>query len=86
MAAGVPVVTAAVGGIPDLGQHALKLVAPGSPGGLADGLNQVLRDTAYRRTLVANGLALVRDRFSSADMCARYRELYDQFAGVSPRI
>lgn len=57
LAAGVPVVSTNVGGIPDLirdGEHGL-LVAPGDPEALSDAIARVLEDAALRARLVARG-------------------------------
>jgi glycosyltransferase involved in cell wall biosynthesis len=57
LAAGIPVVSTNVGGIPDLivdGEQGL-LVAPGDPRALAEAIARILEDSALRARLVARG-------------------------------
>jgi glycosyltransferase involved in cell wall biosynthesis len=77
MAAGVPVVASAVTGVSSLGGDAVELVRAGSSTALVDGLLHVLGDEERRRKLIAAGVALTRERFSAARMCAAYRNLYE---------
>jgi glycosyltransferase involved in cell wall biosynthesis len=85
MAAGVPVVASAVGGLVGLAPGALHLVAPGSADALAAGLRQVLRDEDLRRSMVAAGAQLMADRFSARRMWSQYEELYSRLgAGQRP--
>ncbi|WP_028642307.1 glycosyltransferase [Nocardioides sp. URHA0020] len=76
LAAGVPVVASAVGGIPVLGPHAVELVTPGRADALADGVRRLLDDPRRRRDLTTAGPLLVRERFSSARMQSDYLEVY----------
>lgn len=76
MAAGVPTVVSAVGGLPDALPGAACLVEPGSAAALADGIRTVLADAALRDRLVAAGSALVAERYGLAPMLAAYRALY----------
>lgn len=76
MAAGVPVVASAVAGLSSFGSDAVELVQPGSPAALADGLRHVLFDDQWRRSLVAAGVRLTRERFAPDQMWRRYRSLY----------
>jgi glycosyltransferase involved in cell wall biosynthesis len=72
MAAGVPVVSTAVSGIPELvqsGQNGL-LVAPDDPAALADAMHRVHKDPALRAQLVASGRLTVTERFDG-DRLAR---------------
>jgi glycosyltransferase involved in cell wall biosynthesis len=70
MAAGVPVVASAVGGIPDQVRHGKEglLVAPGDPGALGDALLRLLRDPAYARSLGEAGRERAASEFSYANM------------------
>jgi glycosyltransferase involved in cell wall biosynthesis len=75
LAAGLPVVTTRITGVPELvedGRTGL-LVPPARPQALADALQRVLEDADLRRTLQVNGLEAVRAGFDSAD-CARELE------------
>ncbi|GAA4752237.1 glycosyltransferase family 4 protein [Nocardioides endophyticus] len=77
LAAGVPVVASAVGGLPQLGDDAVELVAPRRPDALAAGVRRVLDDPARRDALVSAGRALVEQRFSSARMQSDYESVYE---------
>jgi glycosyltransferase involved in cell wall biosynthesis/predicted O-methyltransferase YrrM len=74
LAAGVPVVASAVGGLPAALGDAACLVEPGSAAALADGITRVLSDGDYRAHLVAAGRELTRTRFSAQVMLDAYRE------------
>lgn len=76
--AGVPVVTTAVGGVPDVvtEQEAI-LVEPDSPSALARGIREALdakRDDVLRRS--ACGIARIRSQFASGPWLAGYERLY----------
>lgn len=72
MAAGVPVVSTAVGGIPELLEdgRAGLVVAPGDAAGLASALDRVLGDADLAARLGAAGRAAVAARHD-VDACAR---------------
>ena len=55
MAAGVPVVAAAAGAIPEVLGDAALLVDPTDVTALADGIEQLLHDDTLRATLVERG-------------------------------
>lgn len=72
MAAGLPVVATAVGGVPELvvdGETGL-LVAPGDIGGLARAIDAVLADDRLRRRLGMAGRLRLKQHFS-LDRCVR---------------
>jgi glycosyltransferase involved in cell wall biosynthesis len=77
MAAGVPVVTTQVGGVPDVVSPAEAiLVRSDDPGGLAAGIRAVYDDpTAARRRASAAATRLLRD-FSIAPWLDRYEMVY----------
>jgi glycosyltransferase involved in cell wall biosynthesis len=78
MAAGLPVVASAVGGVAELvvdGETGL-LVPPANPGRLAEALQRLLRDPALRRRLGAAGLARARERFDLRALQSAHLELY----------
>jgi len=81
MGAGVAIVASAVGGLRAALRDAACLVTPGSAQALADGINRVLSDAGYRRTLAARGTTLVDSRFGLPRMLgaylSSYRELLD---------
>lgn len=81
MAAGVPVVASAVGGIETGTDGAARLVLPGSAGALAGELAALLADPAARDELAARGRAVVEARYSPDAMYNRYRALYASLAG-----
>ena len=78
MAAGVPVVASAVGGIPQLGADAVELVEPHRADALAAGVRRLLDDPVRRQHLVTGGIELVQQRFSSARMQSEYAEVYER--------
>ncbi len=79
MAAGVPVVTTRVGGVPDVVSPAeAVLVRSDDPGGLAAGIRAVYDDpVAARRRASAAAARLMRD-FSVAPWLERYETVYAQ--------
>ena len=84
MAAGVPLVAARVGGLADMltdGKTAL-LVPPDDPAALAAALSRLQSDSHLRQKLIANALALVRDRYALPPMLDTIAEVYREVAGV----
>jgi len=78
MAAGLPVVASAVGGMPELvvdGETGL-LVAPGDPEALAAALSRLARDPLLRGRLGAAGRARAERHHSLQDMRRRHADLY----------
>ena len=68
-AAGVPLITAKVGGIPEIfGPDSADLVPPGDPAALARAIGLVLRDLAGQRAAGARLRARVRETFSAQAM------------------
>jgi len=80
LAAGVPVVASAVGGIPEAIEDGATglLVPPGDPGALAAALGSVLKDPESARRRAAAGRALVAARFSRDRMMGRLTALYGE--------
>jgi glycosyltransferase involved in cell wall biosynthesis len=78
MAAGVPVVATAVGGIPELVAHGETglLVESGRPEALAAALDELLSDPARAEALGRAGRERVRERFSREQMLAATSSLY----------
>lgn len=83
MAAGVPVVASAVGGIEVGTAGAARLVLPGSAGALAGELTALLEDPAARAALAERGRAVVAARYSPDAMYSRYRALYASLSTVA---
>lgn len=78
MAMGVPVVTTAISGIPELiddGRHGL-LVPPRDAGALADALARVLGDDALHARLAAGGRQQICERFDSRRTTVALHELF----------
>jgi glycosyltransferase involved in cell wall biosynthesis len=78
MAAGVPVVASAVGGIPDVVKHGVNglLVAPGDAVDLLRALRRVLRDPQLAAALGAAGRETVRARFAPEQVLAQLGGVY----------
>jgi glycosyltransferase involved in cell wall biosynthesis len=83
MAAGVPVVASAVGGIPDQIRHDKEglLVPPGDTGALGDALLELLRDPDRARRLGEAGRRRAASQFSHATMVRRIEEIYRDVLG-----
>lgn len=78
MAAGLPVVATAVGGLPEMvreGDTGL-LVPPRDPEALADRLRRLLDDPGLARDMGARGRVLARARFSTEAMVGHVTDLY----------
>jgi glycosyltransferase involved in cell wall biosynthesis len=80
MAAGVPVVAARSGGIPDLidDEHSGVLVAPQDPGALADALARLISDPGLRARLAAQARLRVTEEFSIARMARGNLSVYEE--------
>lgn len=76
MAAGVPVVAHAVGGLPDVDPAAVALVPPGAAEPLAATVRDLLSDPARRNAQAALARSLVEQRFSSERMWHAYESVY----------
>jgi glycosyltransferase involved in cell wall biosynthesis len=87
MAAGLPVVASAVGGVPEQvadGATGL-LVPPGDPAALASALERLLADPELRRRLGTAGRERVRERFDLAAVRRAHVDLYERvLAGSMP--
>ena len=80
MAAGLPVVTTGVSGIPELvrdGENGL-LVPPDDPAGLADALQRLRRDPQLAARLGAAGRETVRERFDGETLARRLASLFEE--------
>ena len=79
MSAGIPVVAAAAGAVPEVVGDAAIVVAVGDDHGLADGLEQAIYDPAVREDLVARGRSRIA-QYSWADMTRGMIDLYHRMA------
>lgn len=79
MASGLPVVSTAVGGIPDLVQDGVSgtLVPPGDPQRLAEALATYVLDAERTRQHGAAGRVRIEQQYSVSAMLAHYLDLYD---------
>lgn len=83
IASGTPVIGSDVGGIPDIINHGETglLVSQKSEKSLADAIIRLLSDEKLRKTLSANALRLVRDRYSWDKVSAKFTKIYLQVGG-----
>jgi glycosyltransferase involved in cell wall biosynthesis len=86
MAAGLPVVASAVGGIPELIEDGRTgwLVPPQDPEALAGRLRQLLRDPEAQEVMGIAAHARVRECFSAEHMAAEIANIYNGLLCVSP--
>jgi glycosyltransferase involved in cell wall biosynthesis len=83
MACGIPVVAAAVGGVPEIvvdGRSGL-LIPPGDADALGGAIARLLGDDAERGHLAEGALALAREQFDARKSARRHVELYREVAG-----
>jgi glycosyltransferase involved in cell wall biosynthesis len=81
MAAGVPVVASAVGGIPEIvddGITGLLIDAPPRADALADAIARLVDDAELRRRLGAAGEDRFEREFAAAGWAERLRDLYEE--------
>lgn len=80
MACGVPVVSSAISGIPELvdSGHSGLLVPSGEPVAIADALESLARDPGLRRKMGAEGRRKVVRDFNLASGAARMRTLFEE--------
>jgi glycosyltransferase involved in cell wall biosynthesis len=84
-AAGVPVVAAAHGGLPEMlrdGETGL-LVEPGDPVALAEALRDLADDRERSRRIGAAASADVAERFPPERMLERIQQIYDELTGAA---
>ena len=83
LAARVPVVATAAGGVPDVIENGITglLVPPNEPAALAAAIERMLSESALRTRLVAAGSAMVEQNFSIARMARGNLEVYRAVLG-----
>ena len=86
MAAGRPVVSTAVNGVPDLVEHGATglLAARGDVAALAASVGWLLDHPAEAAAMGRQGAARARAGFSAADMCAAIDRCYCDLLGLEP--
>lgn len=85
LAAGVPVVATATGGVPEIVIEGTGLLAPaGAPAELAAALGRLAAEPELARALAARGRARARAEFSLARWCARLDAVYDAALAGAP--
>lgn len=87
MAAGIPVVVTAVGGVPELVEHGQSgfIAESGNTEAFASALLNVARDSAVLRSLGAAAAKRARDKFDHRQMVQAYDELYGKLLLSSDR-
>ena len=86
MAAGVPVIAARVGGVPELvadGRTGL-LVPPEDPQSLADAIERLASDSLLRTRLGTAGLEVARHQYTIAATIEAHEKLYTEIAAPAP--
>lgn len=82
MAAGLPVITRPVGGIPDFFQDGIMgfIVADGAPERLAEGVQTLIEDPERARRMALLNQAYARKRFAASDVARRLNDIYKSLA------
>ena len=80
MAAGIPVVATAVGGIPEIvsDQETALLVPARNPAALAQALERVLRDGCLARDMAARARELIQTRYAPRSRAKSLVDLYER--------
>lgn len=82
MAAGVPVVATAVGGVPDVLQGGIALQVPSDdPSALAGGIARLIADPSAARARSALASRRLTEAYGMDPWLARHRELYAAVLG-----
>ncbi|HKC72263.1 MAG TPA: glycosyltransferase family 4 protein [Terriglobales bacterium] len=84
LAAGVPTVATAVGGVPEMveDRKSALLVPPGDPRAMAEALQRLFTDASLRKNITLNGRELIASRYSPQ---SRARVLMDAYETVVRR-
>lgn len=84
MSAGLPVISTAVGGVPELFEDGVEgvMVQPGDALGFSQAIRLLCQNGEIRRTMGAAGFARARTKFDVAEMVRAYEEVYTMRASV----
>jgi glycosyltransferase involved in cell wall biosynthesis len=82
MAAGLPIVSTAVGGVPELLQNGKEglIVQPGHAEQLSEAMLTLLKDPDLRRAMGAAAAVRAKEKFDVSAMVRAYEELYDEIS------
>lgn len=85
MAAGLPIVSTAAGGVPELLQNGNQgfIVQPGHAEQLSEAMVTVLKNPELRQTMGAAAAARAKEKFDVSAMVRAYEELYDEVSSSS---
>ena len=85
MAAGLPIVSTAAGGVPELLQNGKQgfIVQPGHGEELSEAMVILLKDRDLRRTMGAAAAARAKEKFDVSAMVRAYEDLYDELSAPS---
>jgi glycosyltransferase involved in cell wall biosynthesis len=80
MAAGLPIVSTAVGGVPELLQNGKEgfIVQPGRADELSEAMMTLLRNRGLRRAMGSAAAVRAREKFDVSAMVRAYEQLYDE--------
>lgn len=85
MAAGLPIVSTAVGGVPELLENGSEgfIVQPGHAEQLSEAMVALLKDHELRRAMGAAAAVRAREKFDVSAMVRAYEELYEKISAPS---
>ena len=85
MAAGLPIVSTAAGGVPELLQNGKQgfIVQPGHAEQLTEAMMTLFKDRELRRAMGAAAAARAKEKFDVSAMVRAYEELYDEISAPS---
>src|SRR5712664_2174102 len=87
MAAGLPIVSTAAGGVPDLFENGKEdfIVQPGDLQGLGKSMNSLLKYQAARESMGAAAASRARENFDVSNMVRAYEQVYEDLVAQSDR-
>jgi glycosyltransferase involved in cell wall biosynthesis len=87
MASGLPTVSTAAGGVPNLFENGKEgfLVAPGDLQGLAKSMNTLLKYQAARESMGAAATSRAKENFDVSNMVRSYEQVYEDLLVHSQR-